>query len=194
MEHDLNILMIFCIKEKDHFDPCSVLLAIATNIPVLLMTGFVLQGHSCYNVVPLFTRLCCCTEDKSLSKLENPRESASAPALEAAVPEASHRSSVSSKSLTHTCLYPSVHTALMCDTLSLFSAQYRQVKRGSLGAVTMSQLMKRQLEHQSSAPQNISTWDTGQSYISTFLSHYPALPHYLSLNTRLHKNPPLRFS
>ncbi|XP_058605539.1 protein unc-79 homolog isoform X7 [Onychostoma macrolepis] len=37
---------------------------------------------------------------------------------------------------------------------------YRQVKRGSLGAVTMSQLMKRQLEHQSSAPQNISTWDT----------------------------------
>ncbi|XP_058605540.1 protein unc-79 homolog isoform X8 [Onychostoma macrolepis] len=38
---------------------------------------------------------------------------------------------------------------------------YRQVKRGSLGAVTMSQLMKRQLEHQSSAPQNISTWDTG---------------------------------
>ncbi|XP_058605532.1 protein unc-79 homolog isoform X2 [Onychostoma macrolepis] len=73
--------------------------------------------------------------DKSLSKLEKPRESASAPALEAAVPEASHRSSV--------------------------STQYRQVKRGSLGAVTMSQLMKRQLEHQSSAPQNISTWDTG---------------------------------
>ncbi|XP_058605538.1 protein unc-79 homolog isoform X6 [Onychostoma macrolepis] len=72
--------------------------------------------------------------DKSLSKLEKPRESASAPALEAAVPEASHRSSV--------------------------STQYRQVKRGSLGAVTMSQLMKRQLEHQSSAPQNISTWDT----------------------------------
>lgn len=27
----------------------------------------------------------------------------------------------------------------------------------------MSQLMKRQLEHQSSAPHNISTWETGQS-------------------------------
>ncbi len=29
----------------DDFDPYSVLLAIATNIPVLLMTAFVLQGH-----------------------------------------------------------------------------------------------------------------------------------------------------
>ncbi len=29
----------------DNFDPYNVLLAIATNIPVLLMTGFVLQGH-----------------------------------------------------------------------------------------------------------------------------------------------------
>ncbi|KAL1258475.1 hypothetical protein QQF64_011719 [Cirrhinus molitorella] len=75
------------------------------------------------------------SDAKSLSNLEKPRESASAPALEATVPETSHRSSV--------------------------STQYRQVKRGSLGAVTMSQLMKRQLEHQSSAPQNISTWDTG---------------------------------
>ncbi len=28
-----------------NFDPCNVLLAIATNIPVLLMTAFVLQGH-----------------------------------------------------------------------------------------------------------------------------------------------------
>uniref|UniRef100_A0A9J8BZ81 Unc-79 homolog, NALCN channel complex subunit n=1 Tax=Cyprinus carpio carpio TaxID=630221 RepID=A0A9J8BZ81_CYPCA len=75
------------------------------------------------------------SDAKSLSNLEKPRESASAPALEAAVPETSHRSSV--------------------------STQYRQVKRGSLGAVTMSQLMKRQLKHQSSAPQNINTWDTG---------------------------------
>ncbi|XP_016328167.1 protein unc-79 homolog [Sinocyclocheilus anshuiensis] len=75
------------------------------------------------------------SDAKSLSSLEKPRESASAPALEATVPETSHRSSV--------------------------STQYRQVKRGSLGAVTMSQLMKRQLEHQSSAPQNINTWDTG---------------------------------
>ncbi len=29
----------------DHFDTYIVFLAIATNIPVLLMTGFVLQGH-----------------------------------------------------------------------------------------------------------------------------------------------------
>ncbi len=46
MEHDLNILMIFGIKEKfNNFDPYNVLLAIATNIPVLLMTAYVLQGH-----------------------------------------------------------------------------------------------------------------------------------------------------
>ncbi len=35
MEHDLNI-------------PYNVLLAIAPNIPVLLMTAFVLQGHICF--------------------------------------------------------------------------------------------------------------------------------------------------
>ncbi len=36
----------FCHKRKmDNFDPYNVLLAIATNIPVLLMTAFVLQGH-----------------------------------------------------------------------------------------------------------------------------------------------------
>ncbi len=29
----------------DNFDPYNVFLAIATNIPVLLMTAFVLQGH-----------------------------------------------------------------------------------------------------------------------------------------------------
>ncbi len=29
----------------DNFDPYNVLLSIATNIPVLLMTAFVLQGH-----------------------------------------------------------------------------------------------------------------------------------------------------
>ncbi|XP_016891369.1 protein unc-79 homolog isoform X4 [Cynoglossus semilaevis] len=46
------------------------------------------------------------------------------------------------------------------------AAQYRQVKRGSLGALTMSQLMKRQLEHQSSAPHNISTWETGPTKTS----------------------------
>ncbi len=35
--------MIFGIKEK--IWPINVFLAIATNIPMLLMTGFVLQGH-----------------------------------------------------------------------------------------------------------------------------------------------------
>ncbi|XP_072313225.1 protein unc-79 homolog isoform X1 [Eucyclogobius newberryi] len=79
-------------------------------------------------------------DHKILSTLEKPRESASAPTLEAALPETSHRSSV--------------------------STQYRAVKRGSLGALTMSQLMKRQLEHQSSAPHNISTWDTGPTKTS----------------------------
>ncbi|XP_034153382.1 protein unc-79 homolog isoform X2 [Esox lucius] len=80
------------------------------------------------------------TDHKVLSTLENPRESASAPTLEAAIPETSNRSSV--------------------------TTQYRQVKRGSLGALTMSQLMKRQLEHQSSAPHNISTWETGPTKTS----------------------------
>ncbi len=32
-------------REMDNFDPYNVLLSIATNIPVLLMTAFVLQGH-----------------------------------------------------------------------------------------------------------------------------------------------------
>ncbi|XP_026867419.2 protein unc-79 homolog isoform X3 [Electrophorus electricus] len=79
-------------------------------------------------------------DPKSLSKLEKPRGSASAPALEASAPETSNRSSV--------------------------TTQYRQVKRGSLGAVTMTHLMKRQLEHQSSAPHNISTWETGPTKTS----------------------------
>ncbi len=43
MEHDLNILMIFGIKEKNYnFDPYNVLLSIATNM--LLMIAFVLQS------------------------------------------------------------------------------------------------------------------------------------------------------
>ncbi len=53
MEHDLNILMIFDIKEK-----CIILthtLAIVTDIPVLLMTAFVLQGHVSSSA---FTPLC----------------------------------------------------------------------------------------------------------------------------------------
>ncbi len=32
-----------------NFDPYNVLLAIAAKIPVLLMTGFVVQGHIIYN-------------------------------------------------------------------------------------------------------------------------------------------------
>ncbi|XP_029453714.1 protein unc-79 homolog [Rhinatrema bivittatum] len=72
---------------------------------------------------------------KGLSILEMPRESSSAPTLDAGIPETSSHSSL--------------------------STQYKQMKRGSLGALTMSQLMKRQLEHQSSAPHNISTWDAG---------------------------------
>ncbi len=35
----------FWHKKINNFDLHSVLLAIATNIPVLLMTGFVVQGH-----------------------------------------------------------------------------------------------------------------------------------------------------
>ncbi len=41
-----------------NFDPCNVLLAIATNIPVLLMTAFVLQGH-----------ICTCNASKCTSKV-----------------------------------------------------------------------------------------------------------------------------
>ncbi len=52
MEHDLNILMIFGHKRKmDNFDSYNVLLAIATNIPVLLMTAFVLQGHILVTII-----------------------------------------------------------------------------------------------------------------------------------------------
>ncbi len=34
-----------------HFDPYNVLLAIATNIPVRLMTGFVVQGHFFFYII-----------------------------------------------------------------------------------------------------------------------------------------------
>ncbi len=46
MEHDLYLISYdFWHKSKiDHFDLYNVLLAIATNIPVLLMTGFVVKG------------------------------------------------------------------------------------------------------------------------------------------------------
>ncbi len=43
--------MIFGHKIKIYnFEPYNVLLAIATNIPVLLMTAFVLQGHNLVKV------------------------------------------------------------------------------------------------------------------------------------------------
>ncbi len=45
MEHDLNILMIFDKIKMYNFDSYNDLLAIATNIAVLLMTAFVLQRH-----------------------------------------------------------------------------------------------------------------------------------------------------
>ncbi len=35
----------------DYFDPYNVLLAIATNIPMLLMTGFIVQGHICLELL-----------------------------------------------------------------------------------------------------------------------------------------------
>ncbi len=44
-EHDLNILMIFGLKEKSIILTHDVLLAIASSIPVLLKTGVVVQGH-----------------------------------------------------------------------------------------------------------------------------------------------------
>ncbi len=46
----LNMILIsdFWHKRKMYnFDPYNVFLAIATNIQVLIMTGFVLKGHIC---------------------------------------------------------------------------------------------------------------------------------------------------
>ncbi len=43
----LNIFTIGNWQNIYNFDPYNVLLTIATNIPVLLMTGFVVQGHMC---------------------------------------------------------------------------------------------------------------------------------------------------
>ncbi len=42
MEHDLNVKIY-------NFDPYNVFMAIATNIPQRLKTGFVLQGHKWLN-------------------------------------------------------------------------------------------------------------------------------------------------
>ncbi len=43
MEHDPNYL--WNKRKHDHFDPYNVLLAIATNISVLIKTDSVIQGH-----------------------------------------------------------------------------------------------------------------------------------------------------
>ncbi len=47
MEHDLYLISKwFWHKWKiDHFDPYNVFLAITTNLPQRLKTGFVIQGH-----------------------------------------------------------------------------------------------------------------------------------------------------
>ncbi len=59
MEHDLYLISYWHKRQIDHFDPYNVLLVIATNIPVQLMTDFVVQGHilliRCYNLF-----LACC--------------------------------------------------------------------------------------------------------------------------------------
>ncbi len=50
--------MIFWHKRNiDNFNPYNVFLAIATNVPVLLMTGFVLQGHICNYLQLLHNKL-----------------------------------------------------------------------------------------------------------------------------------------
>ncbi len=46
MEHDLYLISVWHKREIYNFDPYNVLLAIATNM--LLMTGFVVQGHIYY--------------------------------------------------------------------------------------------------------------------------------------------------
>ncbi len=52
----------FCHKIKMYnFDPYNVLLAIATNIPVLLMTAFALQGHI------LITQIHVCNLNKNIN-------------------------------------------------------------------------------------------------------------------------------
>ncbi len=51
--------MIFCIKEKSIILPqCYFFLAIATNIPVLRETGFVVQGHNVLFRLQCFWGMC----------------------------------------------------------------------------------------------------------------------------------------
>ncbi|PKU45417.1 hypothetical protein llap_4302 [Limosa lapponica baueri] len=124
---------------------------------------------------------------KGLSTLEMPRESSSAPTLEAGVPETSSHSSISTqfRQMKRGSLGP-VHVATQPSGAGRSSTTQDKVKRGSLGALTMNQLMKRQLEHQSSAPHNISTWDTEQIQHGKRLCNVP-----VCLNPDL-EGPPLR--
>ncbi len=45
LEHPNNPNDFWHKRKIDHFEPYNVLLAIATNIPQRLKTGFVVQGH-----------------------------------------------------------------------------------------------------------------------------------------------------
>ncbi len=48
--------MIFGIKKIYNFDPYNVFLAIATNIPQRLKTGFVVQGHILYACIFIYNK------------------------------------------------------------------------------------------------------------------------------------------
>ncbi len=50
MEHDLYPNDFWHKRKIDNFDSYDVFLAIATNIPQRLKTGFVVQGHKCLYV------------------------------------------------------------------------------------------------------------------------------------------------
>ncbi len=50
-----------------NFDPNNVLLAIATNIPVLLMTAFVLQGHMF--LLPYMSKTVILSRAKKINKM-----------------------------------------------------------------------------------------------------------------------------
>ncbi len=45
MEHDLYLISkLFLAYKIDNFDPYNIFLTVATNIPILLKTGFVVRG------------------------------------------------------------------------------------------------------------------------------------------------------
>ncbi len=46
-----NIFMEHLYYFWHNFDPYNALLAITTNIPMLLMTGFVVQGHILFHIL-----------------------------------------------------------------------------------------------------------------------------------------------